>query len=212
MPVDNEEIATRVVYELLGRRWVWPAVSTTEVFPMPAVERRIFLSGRPIISVDRLLVGDTEVTDFRIENKAAVRLPNTCPGWFWSSTGWIWTGYGPISDVLLRGESCKEVRVEYTYGSPPPEGVAKAITTLACELDKAYSGDEECRLPERVQSISRQGIDIAFLDPQDFLDQGRTGLLEVDLMLSVYNSAKAKRRARVYSADSPPGRRLQSGS
>ena len=209
MPIDNKAIAERVLYELLGRRWVWPAVSARVSIENP--QNRVHLPGRPIISVESVKLGGQEVTGWEVENRSSIRLPRTCNSWIWSSSGWSWTGYGSLHDALYP-KKCGPLIVEYTYGSPPPEQIEKAIESLTCELDKAYSGDwGSCRLPERVTSISRQGMDMTILDPQDFLENGKTGIVEVDLAISIFNRGKAKRRARVYSADYLPARRLSSG-
>ena len=44
-------------------------------------------------------------------------------------------------------------------------------------------------------------MSFTLLDPQDFLDKGRTGIYEIDLMLSALNPAGALKRARVFSPD-----------
>jgi hypothetical protein len=100
------------------------------------------------------------------------------------------------------------VDVTYTAGVdtiPPP--VMAAIDTLACEMDKADAG-EACSLPQRVTSVSRQGVSWTILDPQDFLTEGRTGLYAVDLVLSAYNRSSARARARVFSPEFLPPVRL----
>lgn len=210
MPVDNEAIAKRVMYELLGRRWVWPAVSTTEVYEH--AKQRIHLSGRPVISVESVKVNGTEVTGWRVESKAFIKLPRRHFPDLWAANGWYWSGASSLEDALLAESTRCEVEVSYTYGSPPPELVEKAINTLTCELDLAFTNPDECRLPSRVTSISRQGIDMTILDPMDFLEEGLTGIEEVDSVIRYFNPVKAKGRARVYSADYRPGRRLASGS
>lgn len=212
MPVDNQEIAERVLYELLGRRWVWPAVSARDAFQNPS--QRIHLPGRPVISIESVTADGEVITGWRLENKATIRLSrNCCSGstGTWTDSPFVLTGGGIVQNVISP-RVCREVIVEYTYGSPPPEQIEKALDSLTCELDKAYSGDDSCRLPERVTSISRQGIDMTILDPQDFLENGLTGIVEVDLAIRVFNPSKAKRRARVYSPEFLPARRLTSGS
>jgi hypothetical protein len=79
---------------------------------------------------------------------------------------------------------------------------------LAEELDKAAEGSSACKLPQRVTNISRQGMSMTLLDPQDFLQDGRTGLYEVDLALRVFNPHQAKTRARVFTTTNPPARRI----
>lgn len=75
--------------------------------------------------------------------------------------------------------------VSYQYGiAPPADGVA-AAAKLACELSKSCDpADGTCELPERVTTLTRQGVTMAVIDPQIFLNDGRTGLYLVDLFLA----------------------------
>lgn len=99
--------------------------------------------------------------------------------------------------------SCDDVEVTYTYGAPPPALGKIAARDLANQYVLAQSGSDECALPERVTQVSRQGVSWTLLDPQDFLDNGRTGLYRVDLFLRAVNPDKARLRARVFSPDIP---------
>src|SRR3546814_4772015 len=45
---------------------------------------------------------------------------------------------------------------------------------LANELAKAACNDKSCGLPQRVQSITRQGVTVAVLDSFDDIDTGHT--------------------------------------
>ena len=67
------------------------------------------------------------------------------------------------------------------------------MQSLMCELAKACYTDQACRLPQRVTSITREGVTLAMLDPFEMLDKGRTGLFEVDLWLEAVNRAARMR-------------------
>ena len=54
---------------------------------------------------------------------------------------------------------------------------------LAVEYGKAAQGNP-CALPERITSVTRQGVSWTVLDPQDFLDKGYTGMSRVDHWLA----------------------------
>jgi hypothetical protein len=82
-----------------------------------------------------------------------------------------------------------------------------AARTLAIEFCKMWAG-EDCELPQRVTSISRQGVSYTILDPQDFVQEGRTGLYMVDMFLKSVNPDKARNRARVFSPDTSRARRI----
>lgn len=71
--------------------------------------------------------------------------------------------------------------IDFDHGVPVPMGGQLAAGLLACELAKAMSGDGDCALPSRVQSVTRQGVSMdivqtTFQDAQD----GRTGIFTID--------------------------------
>lgn len=103
---------------------------------------------------------------------------------------------------LMSADVCNAqcMVVRYAYGSGVPAGGKNAVVKLAEQLLEAGRGGE-CSLPERVTSVSRQGMSWTLLDPQDFLSQGRTGIYEIDLLLSSLNPARALARPRVFSPD-----------
>lgn len=97
--------------------------------------------------------------------------------------------------------------ITYSYGSLPPMAGRMAARILALEFAKLWAGDEECALPQRITSVTRQGVSYTVLDQQDFLDELKTGLYAVDLFLKSVNPDKARAKARVFSVDVPRGRR-----
>lgn len=105
----------------------------------------------------------------------------------------------------------ERIEVDFTYGDAVPSAGVLAAATLACELVRANGGDDgaECRLPKRVQTITRQGVTMALLDPMSFLENGRTGIYEVDLFLSAYVSSGGARESGITNPDMPRARRAQ---
>jgi hypothetical protein len=99
------------------------------------------------------------------------------------------------------------IEVTYTYGSPAPAAGRAAARVLATEFIKLWSGSDDCALPQRITSVSRQGVSYTILDNQDFIDDMRTGLYVVDLFLKSANPDKARAKARVFSTDIPRARR-----
>lgn len=89
--------------------------------------------------------------------------------------------------------------ITYRRGAEVPPGGVLAAETLACELAKAATGDKSCQLPQRVQSVSRQGVSIAMLDSFEDVDQGRTGIWVIDSWVSSVNRSPV--RPLVYSPD-----------
>ena len=110
------------------------------------------------------------------------------------------------------GWSPSQVEVTYTYGTPPPTAGRAAARVLATELVKLYEDDDTCALPQRVTSISRQGVSYTLLDNQDFIDELKTGIYAIDLFLKTANPDKARARARVFSPDQPRARRITGAS
>lgn len=92
-------------------------------------------------------------------------------------------------------------QVSYLQGEPIPSGGGLVAGMLACELAKSVCGDSSCRLPQRVTSITRQGLTMAILDSFDGLDSGYTGIWAIDSWLSAANNPP--RRSTVSSPDVP---------
>jgi hypothetical protein len=76
------------------------------------------------------------------------------------------------------------IRVHYKTSNNLPPGADRAVLRLADEYLKSYKG-EKCSLPERVTSVSRQGASWTILDPQDFLQDGLTGIGPIDQWLAI---------------------------
>ena len=100
-----------------------------------------------------------------------------------------------------------DIEITYTYGTEPPTMGRLAARTLAFEFCKLWNGDDDCMLPQRVTSVSRQGVSYTILDSQEFIDDLRTGLYVVDMFLKSVNPDKARAKARVFTPDVPRGRR-----
>jgi hypothetical protein len=120
--------------------------------------------------------------------------------------------HSTILGVPGAGWSPSQVEVTYTYGTPPPTAGRAAARVLATELVKLYEDDDTCALPQRVTSISRQGVSYTLLDNQDFIDELKTGIYAIDLFLKTANPDKARARARVFSPDQPRARRITGAS
>ena len=82
------------------------------------------------------------------------------------------------------GCATNRVRVTYQIDNNLPPGTQGMVAYLACERSKAAAG-KACSLPERVTSVTRQGVSWTLLDPQDFLAQGMTGVARLDQWLAV---------------------------
>lgn len=103
--------------------------------------------------------------------------------------------------VRLDGQTWPECGTQVTYdrGAVVPTGLRIAQGILANELAKAVCNDKSCALPQRVQSITRQGVTIAMIDNFQDVEKGYTGIWAIDSQIASIN--KAPRRSRVFSPD-----------
>jgi hypothetical protein len=97
--------------------------------------------------------------------------------------------------------------ITYSYGTPVPVTGRMAARTLAMEFAKLWAGDDDCALPQRITSVSRQGVSYTILDQQEFIDELRTGIYVIDLFLKTVNPDNARKKAKVFTPDVPRARR-----
>lgn len=211
--------ASEVLFKLTARRY--PGVCTQTVHPLrsgfPGMEPRSydaasragsspypFRGGWPLFTAQRretrvVGLGVTPVIDVTSVTVAGAVLD---PGayrvddyrWLVRTDGSTWPSCpDPIDDP-------EGFHVDVTYGRTPPQSGILAAASLGCELALSCSPETvgECRLPSRVTSITRQGISMVVLDPFDFLEDGKTGVYEVDLFIKAENPERVQRRARAY--------------
>lgn len=206
---DVADAASRILYVLSGRRY--PGVCIETVRPCRRAARygqpvgwswnpgwgtcgcaslsacgcggisEIRLGGEyPVRGIARVRVDGSTVaaSSYRIDDR----------GWLVRTDGLAW----PSSQDLSADPASETgtFDVQYYYGTPPPPDGVRGAKRLASELYMACTGGT-CSLPARLASISRQGETLAFLDPQEFLADGRTGLYEVDLFLTAERYGRA---------------------
>lgn len=112
----------------------------------------------------------------------------------------------PSQDMNAAPGTVGSWEVNYLHGVPAPIGGGLTAGRMACEIGLAIDCSDRCRLPDRIQTIVRAGETVAFLDPMQFLDKGRTGIGFVDGWLATVNRSGATRRARVRAAGARRGR------
>lgn len=91
------------------------------------------------------------------------------------------------------------------FGRQVPQEALDAASLLACEVGKALAG-QPCRLPQRMQSLSRQGVTVQFPGVNTYLDRGLTGLNEVDQLVVQLNPGRLAQSPQVLSMDQSPTR------
>lgn len=100
------------------------------------------------------------------------------------------------------------IQVTYKKGLPIPDHVQKATERLACDLAKACSG-AECALPQRIRSLSRQGVEVAMDELSADPGKIRTGIHEVDMVIALENPHGRTMASLVWSPDMPKPRTIR---
>jgi hypothetical protein len=87
--------------------------------------------------------------------------------------------------------------VTYIIGLGIPTLLEQMAGTLALEIARGICGSTLCRLPSRATEIIRQGTTVMLSDPEWLMENGRTGIPEVDLAIGAYNPAGIRSPYRV---------------
>lgn len=169
-----------------GYRGPWP------LGLQPVAE--VLLGGYPVVSITEVLLDGVALVDgidYRVDNwRTLVRLANP------QGMPRVWPAWQRMD---LPATEVGTWQVTYQHGTEPPAMGRRAAALLACELAKACDpelfGGGECMLPERVTTIARQGVTAVVLDPFAFLDEGKTGIYQVDLFLTAANPGHLQRPA-----------------
>jgi len=194
--------ASEILYRLSGGRWRGTGCTRTLVveagprgelpLPLPGTGQRP-ASRHP---GSRLTLPDYPVTSVTSVHVNTILLPAV--SYRLENGRWLRRLDGAGDPIAWTGS---EVQVIYAFGAAPPYGGARAAEVLGVEIALALAGSESCALPQRVQTITRQGMTVAMLDPQDYLREGLSGLPEVDLWLAAVNPGKLRRPSTVWSPD-----------
>lgn len=209
---DQLQVASDILFLLSGRRWPGVCSDTVRPCARPRCHGSISCScgglstvvlGPNLVAVSQVKVDGEVLSDalYRVDtaHDELVRLPDANG----SRVSW------PCCQRLdLADTEDDTFSVTYTYGAEPPVGGVKAAAELACELALSCTGGT-CRLPKRVQTVTRQGVTVALIDSLDLFERGMTGLPSVDLWLKSVNPNGLSRRAKVLSPDTmQPNRRI----
>lgn len=103
--------------------------------------------------------------------------------------------------------STDDFEVTYLQGLKVPEAVSGAAGLLACEFAQATTAGE-CRLPARLSSLSRQGVEVQVAEVTDGSDLFVTGIVEVDRVIAAVNPHRRAAPPLVLSPDMPTARRV----
>lgn len=202
------QYASGVLYDFTRRRW--PGATTETVRPCgmgPAQWAgcqlvafgapcscgrphgwELRLSGHPVVAIEQVKVdGEVLATDaYQVRD------------WEWLARldGFVWPC---CQNLRLPDTELGTMSVRYQWGVLPPDAGVLACAALAYHLALALSPDPDgaCKLPERVQTITRQGVSMAIIDPLTLFADGLTGLAEVDLWVASVNRGNERRNGAV---------------
>lgn len=155
---------------------------------------QVWLPG-PVVSVSEVLVDDVEV------DPSAYQVQNY--NWLVRIDGDCWPSFQDMGTASGDGTFF----VTYDRGQVVPAALLNAAGILACEYAKACTG-AQCRLPGRVASLARSGVQVTMVDISDVLKYGLTGLAEVDQVIMALNPFGLKSTPKVYSPDLPTVRQV----
>lgn len=111
----------------------------------------------------------------------------------------------PVQGALAPADN-SAWEVTYLWGLPVPSVLQRAAGELACEWAKSCLG-QVCALPQRVTSITRQGVSVTLADVDQLLQNGLTGLVNVDAVIQRFNPYRLTSRMKIASPDITPIRR-----
>lgn len=124
-------------------------------------------------------------------------------GFLTRQDGFVWPSLQQFSLPLGQAGTWSIV---YMQGTVVPADLNDAAGLYACQIGAGLSGGT-CQLPNRVQSITRSGVDIQYIDPGNYLQDNLTGYDLVDSIITTYNPYGLRQRTRVVSLDMPQFRR-----
>lgn len=104
-------------------------------------------------------------------------------------------------DMELANDAVGAFAVTYSPGEPLPAAGSIAAGRFACEFAKLCAGVGDCQLPGQLATLTRLGVSVENVDPVTFLEDGLTGVPEVDLWIRSVNPARLAQRPRVWSSD-----------
>lgn len=187
-------------FDSRGGRFGWPLP-----FGRGEYAFEVLLGYTPVVSVDQVVLegvifpqvnGLSGLLQWRLDD---ARWLVRTDGEVWP----YWQDWTHDSSPGGSGDQTSTWQVSLTWGeNPPPDGVY-AAEVLAGELALAATGADACRLPNRVQSVARQGVSMLLVDPQILLMSEKWGLPEIDMFVQAVNPAHLTQPASITSPDLP---------
>lgn len=108
-------------------------------------------------------------------------------------------GWPCCQDMRLPDSELHTFSVAYSYGSVPDVGGLRAAVLLGTSLFADYHPDEaaRCTLPKRATRVTRQGVSVEILTPEQMVKEGLTGIRAVDMWVASKRYGRIHRRTAV---------------
>lgn len=149
-----------------------------------ASETAVNLPYTPINTVTEVRIDGAVFTAYRVDSPDVLR----------RTDGSVWPFHQDLTADSATDTNTWQI--SYVYGTDPPAELKTAAAVLATELVKACTADKTCRIPAGAVTVSRRGISYN-IDVGD----GKTGIYEVDLIVSALNPQRRRRQARITASD-----------
>lgn len=101
-----------------------------------------------------------------------------------------------------KAHHMSNLTMKVTTGQPVPESLNIAAGVLALEIARALCKDSTCKLPQRIQTITREGVTVGFQDDFEGLEKGRTGIWLIDMAVASANQGAPKPPPSVLNPES----------
>jgi hypothetical protein len=108
-------------------------------------------------------------------------------------------------DMDAANDAVGAFTITYQKGVAVPRAGQIAAGKLACEFAKACGGGD-CALPQELQSLTRNGVEVQVIDPSVLPENILTGIADVDRWVRSVNPNNLAARPRVFSSDVRPNR------
>jgi hypothetical protein len=195
-----QDVAVYVVWALSGRRFGVCTVTARPVDPGTRWCTQLQPGGAPldgwrldgpVVAVDEVLIDGAVIDPATYREHAGI---------VWLTSGALWPA---SNDLSLDPSEPGTWQITYQRGRPVPAAGNWAATVLTRELlSGIMGGPGACpRIPSRAQSVVREGVAIQLVDPVSFIDNGRTGIGEVDTFLAAVNPNQLMAPPVVWSPD-----------
>lgn len=194
-PIAEEaiEMATAIIFKLTGSQYTGiyeteecfsvcskdnvvyrPSLVNGKMYNLPisnrCVDNKLYTRGTPIYSIKNVSVNGNQV-DKNL--------------------------YGILNNIAIVRKDGQQILnpsdkvcVTYTTGKRIPKPIKRAVRRLADELILWDLDDDSCAIPSNAMSISRQGESFTLMSPEDFVNEGKTGIYDVDQIIKAYAKQK----------------------